>query len=134
MLLHTIDFTVGATMNWRISDEELPTWLHTTLTLLIVSVFTCLLIVPGIRAIRDGVLMPIMGPKFGFFLFGDHPLHGKLARLAGWSLVFLGLSFFGIGLNFCRWARGNYAIRIGLWMLWIGSISLYIFVARYAAQ
>ena len=119
--------------NWRISDEDLPTWLHTALTLLIASSLALLLIVPGVGAIRDSVLEPITGPELGQLFFGAHTLHDHAARLAGWSLVMLGLSFFGIGVGFCRSAHGNSAIRIGLVTLWVASAILYIYAVKATA-
>ena len=116
------------------SDDELPTWLHTTLALLIVSPFALLLIVPGVGAIKDGVLEPMMGPDFGVWLFGHQTLHDHPARLAGWSLVGVGLSFFGIGVSFCRWAQGNSAIRIGLMLLWVTSTALFVYASRRGVQ
>jgi hypothetical protein len=121
---------LGAMKSWRISDDELPTWLHTTLTLLIVSPFALLLIVPGVRAIRDGLLPPMTGPEFGQFFFGNHTLHDHAARLAGWSLVLIGFSFFGVGVGFSRWAKGNSAIRICLATLWVASTVLYVYAVR----
>lgn len=120
--------------SWRIPDDELPTWLHTTIALLVVSPFALLFIVPGIGAIRNSVLEPLMGPDFGFFLFGDQTLHDQAARVAGWSLLAGGLSFFGIGIGFCRWAQDNAVIRISLLTLWVVSTALYVYAVRTATQ
>lgn len=112
------------------SDDELPNWLHTTLTLVIVSPFALLLIVPSIAALRSGILEPTMGSDFGFYLFGDQTLYGHLARRAGWALMALGLSMFAIGINFCRFAQGHLLIQRGLWIFWVSTIVLYFFVYR----
>ena len=124
---------LGAMHNWRISDDELPTWLHTTLTLLLASPFALLLILPGVAAIRESILEPFMGPEFGQFFFGNQTLHDHAARLAGWSLVMIGLSFFGIGIGFTRWAQGNSLIRIALVTLWLASTILYIYSVKTTA-
>lgn len=116
------------------SDDKLPTWLHTTLALLVVSPFALLLLVAGVGAIKDSVLAPMMGPDVGVWLFGNQTLHDQSARLAGWSLMGAGLSFFCIGVSFCRWAQGNSAIRIGLLMLWVTSTALFVYAQRGLAH
>lgn len=111
---------------WRLSDEELPTWLHTTLTMLIVSPFALMLAVPGAGAIHDAVLEPMMGTDFGVWMVGNQTLHGPLALQAGWSLVALGLSFIGMGAWFCRWSENNTALRAALLALWAIAAALYL--------
>jgi hypothetical protein len=73
-----------------------------------------MLIVPSIGALRSGELEPMMGLDFGFYLFGDQTLYDHLARRAGWALMALGLSMFGIEVSFCRFAQGHLLIQKGL--------------------
>ncbi len=110
---------------WQVRDEDLPTWAHTSLVMLIVSPFALLLIVPGLKAVITTVLPPMMGPDFGFWLFGQDTLHGHHAVLAGLSLITGGVAFLGIGASFCRWAQHNSVIRLGLWAFWAFCVVLY---------
>lgn len=110
---------------WRVRDEDLPTWVHTSLVMLIVSPFAFFLIVPGVRAVVTATLPPIMGPDFGYWLFGKNTLHGGHAVLAGISLITGGVAFLGVGASFCRWAQKISTIRLTLWAYWTFCVALY---------
>lgn len=98
------------------SDEELPTWLHTTLLILVISPFAGFLYWFGIGAILTGQLEPLSGPDFGQYFFGPTHLHGKAARVAGISLITLGCSFLAIAYRFSRMANES---RFSSFLPWI---------------
>jgi hypothetical protein len=99
------------------SDDELPTWLHTMLLILIVSPFSAYLFWFGVSAITTGHLDPLSGPEFGQFFFGPSPLQGKAARVAGFSLIAFGGSFLAIAFKFSRLAQENKLSRLLPWIL-----------------
>lgn len=82
------------------SDDALPTWLHTTLLVLVVSPFCLMPLWWGIGAMIAGHLDPLPGPDFGQFFFGQVPLHGDMARFAGFALVILGLAFAALAVRY----------------------------------
>ena len=99
------------------SDEELPTWLHTLLLILIVSPFSAYLFWFGMSAIITGHLDPLSGPEFGQFFFGPSSLQGNAARVAGFSLIAFGCSFLAIAFRFSRLAGENRFTRLLPWIL-----------------
>lgn len=73
-------------MKWlSLQDNELPTWVHTALTLAIASAFAVPLFWSGLSAIATGRLEPMMGPQFGEWWFGDKALTGRAAVIGGGS-------------------------------------------------
>lgn len=110
------------------SDEELPTWLHTLLLVLIVSPFAVFLFWFGISAMVTAQLDPLSGPEFGQFFFGPSPLQGKAARVAGFSLVAFGGSFVGIAFKFSRLADESRISRLLPWILLAISVMLSLWV------
>jgi len=99
------------------SDESLPTWLHTTLCLAVVSPFAGFLLWLGLVAIATGRLEPLPGPEIGQYLFGEVALTGKTARIAGATLLLLGTSFLALGLSFTRLAEERPILRAVPWAL-----------------
>ncbi|MES2878779.1 MAG: hypothetical protein V4713_10190 [Pseudomonadota bacterium] len=99
------------------SDEELPTWLHSLLLILVVSPFAAYLFWFGLSAITTAHLDPLSGPEFGQFFFGPSPLQGKAARVAGFSLLTFGGSFVAIALKFSRMAGENKLVHLLPWIL-----------------
>ena len=98
------------------SDDSLPTWLHTTLLILVVSPFSVFLFWTGVHAIGTKHLEPLSGPDLGQFFFGPLPLEGKAATVAGLSLVVLGCAFGALAAQFSRLAPGNVVVR---WLPWV---------------
>ncbi len=113
-----------------IQDDELPTWAHTALLMIVVSPFALLLIWPGSRAVATGVLLPMMGPEFGQWMFGHQELRGHHAVLAGWVLISLGVTFFALGASFSRWAQERLLMRTLPWVLLIFDLVFYSYVLR----
>jgi hypothetical protein len=99
------------------SDETLPTWLHTTLLILVVSPFSVPLFWSGVHAIATRHLEPLSGPEFGQYFFGSSPLQGRAAVLAGFSLVIFGCTFAALALQFSRLSPGNAVLRFLPWVL-----------------
>jgi len=103
------------------SDDALPTWLHTTLLLVVVSPFCISLLLPGLHALKAHELAPISIE--GQYMFGGVMLHGGQATLAGWALVMLAGVFPALGLCFARlervqrWARISVGILFGLYLV-----------------
>jgi len=110
------------------SDDELPTWLHTLLLTLVVTPFAGFLFWFGIGAIFGGFLEPLSGAAAGQFFFGDAPLYGVVARIAGLSLIVLGAAFFAIVFRFSRFTDGSGYSRWLPWTLLMLSIHLSILV------
>ena len=113
-----------------IQDDELPTWAHTALLMIVVSPFAVLLIWPGSRAVATGVLLPMMGPEFGQWMFGHQELRGHHAVLAGWVLISLGVTFFALGASFSRWAQERLLMRTLPWVLLIFDLVFYSYVLQ----
>ena len=112
------------------SDDELPTWLHTVLLLLVVSPFAGFLFWVGLAAIFSGYMEPIGGPDVGQTFFANSPLHGAAARWAGLTLLAFGSSFVAIAYKFSRLA-GDTRLAQGLpWGLLAFSCVMLIFVNR----
>ncbi|MCQ9375691.1 MULTISPECIES: hypothetical protein [unclassified Methyloversatilis] len=106
------------------SDEELPTWLHTLLLILVVLPFAGFLFWFGVSAIASAQLDPLSGPEFGQFFFGSSPLQGKAARVAGFSLLAFGSSFIAIAFRFSRLAGESHFSRRLPWILLVISVML----------
>ncbi len=116
--------------NWSIQDDDLPTWAHTLLLLAVVSPFAALLIWPGLRAVANGVLLPMMGPEFGQWLFGQAALRGNHAVLAGWVLISLGMTFLALGAAFSRWAEDRPLLRALPWGLLVFDAAFYYYALQ----
>ena len=113
-----------------IQDDDLPTWAHTALLMIVVSPFALLLIWPGSRAVATGVLLPMMGPEFGQWMFGHQELRGHHAVLAGWVLISLGVTFFALGASFSRWAQERLLMRTLPWVLLIFDLVFYSYMLQ----
>ena len=109
-------------------DDDLPTWAHTTLLMIVVSPFALILIWPGLRAVATGILLPMTGPDFGQWMFGNQELRGDHAVLAGWVLISLGVTFFALGASFSRWAQERLLIRALPWILLTLDMFFYAYV------
>ena len=107
------------------SDETLPTWLHTTLLVLVVSPFSVPLLWFGLHAITTRHLEPLSGPELGQYFFGPSPLQGRAAVLAGFSLVIFACTFAALALQFSRLAPGNNTLRFLPWVLLVVSIAIF---------
>lgn len=116
--------------NGWIQDDDLPTWAHTALLMMVVSPFAILLIWPGSRAVATGVLLPMMGPEFGQWMFGNKELRGDHAVLAGWVLISLGVTFLALGASYSRWAQERLLLRAMPWVLLIFDIAFYSYVLQ----
>lgn len=86
-----------------VRDEDLPTWLHTTLLLVVVSPFSLTLLYWGLKTLASGHFDPISGPEVGQWWFGPDPLDGRPAYLAGAGMILNGLAFLAAALPFMRW-------------------------------
>lgn len=101
------------------SDESLPTWLHTTLLILIGAPVAAYLGWHGTVALFTGRLEPISGPEFGQYFFGNVVLYGRPAKLAGASLILDAMAFMALLLRFSRFdvARATTGVAIVLFAL-----------------
>jgi hypothetical protein len=97
-----------------LQDEQLPTWAHTTIVFLIVSVF----VIPpgwvGASAIVTGHLPPIVEWD-GTSWFGNRALDGAPAVIAGCTFISIALSFLTLGVAQLRWAEGRSLIGALPW-------------------
>ena len=109
-------------------DDDLPTWAHTALLMIVVSPFALLLIWFGSRAVTTGILFPMTGPEIGQWMFGNQKLLGDHAVLAGWVLISLGCTFFVLGASFTRWAQERLLIRALPWILLTLDMFFYVYV------
>lgn len=115
-------------INRWLQDDELPTWAHTTCVLSIVSLFALPLIWSGLKAITLQSLPPMMGPEFGVWMFGAQELQGRMAVLAGLSLMVFGATFFALGVAFTRWAQDRVMVRRLPWLLLVLGVAFYFWV------
>ena len=97
-------------------DEELPTWLHTALLVIVVAPFSGFLLFHGVRAIFSSHLPEIMGPDFGIPLIRA-PLFGSHAIVAGIGLLFLSSSFLGMAYTYSRFCSGHWPAKVLPWVL-----------------
>lgn len=98
-------------------DHELPDWLHTLLLAILVSPPVIWLFWFGFSALFSGRLEPLPGPDFGQYFFGPNALLGKPARIAGISLITLGLAYLTIAARFSRFADERKRWRLLPWLL-----------------
>ena len=80
----------------RLRDEQLPTWAHSAIVVVIACVFGLPPAWWGIRALVIG-RVPQMEKWDGTDWFGPHPLTGVSAYLAGGALLCLGLALLTLG-------------------------------------
>ena len=113
---------------WSWQDDELPDWAHTALVMVIALAFGAPWLWAGLQALVSGQLAPTMGPEFGAWLFGPKTLTGRAARIAGGSLVVLGLVFVSSGLTLTRWAETRQTVRLLPW----GLMALELVLCRWA--
>ena len=113
------------------SDEKLPTWLHTTLLLLVVSPFALLPLWWGISAVVSGHLEPVSGPEPGQYFFGPTALNGTVARLAGVAFLVLSAAFTSIAVSFLRFAEENAILKLLPWALLAGFVALSFFIHSF---
>jgi len=111
-------------------DEDLPTWAHTALLVLIAAPFAGLLIWPGVTAVASGVLPPISGPEFGQWMFGNRELRGHHAVLAGSALCGLGLAILLLAAAYSRWAQHHPMLRIFPWVFLACAVVLYSYAMK----
>jgi hypothetical protein len=112
-----------------LSDERLPTWLHTIVVIVIASVFGIPPLVWGIEAMAAAQLPEMRGWDNVIFL---SKLDGNRAFVAGGSLICLGLTFLTLGLGFTRWAQRRAALRLlpWLWLALFALLYLSVFVVK----
>lgn len=99
------------------SDDSLPTWLHTLLCIIVVAPFAGFLLRFGFAALFTAHLNPLPGPDIGQYFFGNKTLIGSSARLAGVSLLFLGIACITLGLSFTRPGQDYPRLRQAPWVL-----------------
>ena len=117
------------TSRW-LQDEDLPTWAHTALLVLVVAPFAGFLIWPGVRAVTTGVLPPMSGPEFGQWMFGNQELRGQHAVLAGYALCGLGLALLSVAAAYSRWAQHHRLLRVSPWGFLTCALVFYSYVLR----
>lgn len=111
-------------------DEDLPTWAHTLLLVLVVAPFAVLLLWPGLKAITGGVLAPMGGPQLGQWMFGNRELRGAHAVLAGFALCGLGAAMLAVAAGYSRWAEQSRMLRLLGWAACAGALAFYGYVVR----
>jgi len=120
-------------MKWLAwQDDELPDGVHTALVMTLAAALAAPCVWTGLPALLSGSLPPVMGPDFGTWLFGPHALTGRAARLAGSSLLVLGLVCLAGGLATTRWAEGRRGVRGLFWALVALDLLLYLGAVRSA--
>lgn len=97
-------------------DEELPTWLHTALLVIVIAPFSGFLLIHGVHGIFSSHLPEIMGPDFGTYLIRA-PLYGSRAVIAGIGLFFLSSSFIGVAYAFSRFSSDHWSAKVLPWVL-----------------
>ena len=110
---------------WSRQDDELPDGVHAALMMALATALAAPCFWTGLPALVSGSLPPLMGPDFGTWLFGPQTLNGRAARLAGGSLLVLGLVCLAGGLVNTRWAEGRRAPRALFWALVLLDLLLY---------
>jgi hypothetical protein len=111
-------------------DEELATWAHTMVLILVVAPFAGFLLWPGLRAITTGVLPPMSGPEFGQWVFGNRELLGGDAVLAGSALCGLGFATLAVAAGYSRWAVRVRLLRALGWVLMACALAFYAYAMR----
>jgi len=97
-------------------DEDLPTWVHTALLLVVVSPSAGFFLFYGLSAVITRHLPQLMGPDFGTYLFPG-PLSGQSAVVAGVGLIFISASFAAIGYLFSRFSNDRWYVKLTPWAL-----------------
>lgn len=80
----------------------------------------------------SGNLNPLPGPDFGQFFFGQAPLHGGIARLAGFALIILSMAFAALAASYSRFANQNKTFKVLPWVLIAFFILCAFFVNKLA--
>ena len=111
-------------------DEELPSWAHTVLLVLVVAPFAATLLWPGLKAITSGVLPPMSGPELGQWIFGNRELRGTHAVLAGFALCGLGAAMLAVAAGYSRWAERSRSLRLLGWTAFACALTFYAYVVR----
>jgi hypothetical protein len=91
-----------------LNDDELPLWLHTTLSALLGLGLAMFPWIDGAPGLFRGYLEPLWFD--GSYMFGNQTLVGTPARLAGLSLFFFGISLLLIPISQLRQLQ-----RFGRW-------------------
>jgi hypothetical protein len=97
---------------FRLRDDELPTWAHTLILVLITSVFAVPPLAWGISAIATGTVPEMRGWDGVLFM---PRLADEGARVAGIAFICMGLTFLALGLRYVRWAQGWVTLRMLPW-------------------
>lgn len=106
------------------SDDDLPTWLHALILLVLVAPCAGFLVRFGMSARFTARLEPLSGPEAGQFLFGPEPLQGSAARMAGRSLLVPGAGFLAIAWRFSRLCSDGLLGHLLPWSLLALSVML----------
>ena len=114
-----------------LQDDDLPTWAHTLCVMSIVSLLALPLLWFGLKAITLESLQPMTGPEFGQWMFGQFELHGRVAILAGFSLVIFGATFLALGVAYTRWGQDRFIIRTLPWLLLAFDVLFYWWVLSF---
>ena len=121
-------------MRFPRTDDELPTWAHTTCVMVLVSCCAVPLLWDGAGALHTRRLAPIMGPDMGQWMFGPRTLSGTAAVAAGLSLVALAFTFWALGLAYTRWAHDRPAVRALPWLMLVLDVPLYMWALSQAPR
>lgn len=110
--------TLGsATPSPMLSDNSLPTWLHTLLCIVLGMPFALPLLFYGAKALSTRHLEPLSGPEFGQYFFGPDAVSGVPAQVAGIALVMYGFAFLSLSVAFTRHAEERVLLRRLPWVL-----------------
>jgi hypothetical protein len=105
-------------MSFFPTDDELPTWLHTTLLLGVISVFALPIGWEGIDAIARRRYDSTDGPEFGIHWFDPPPFEGGLAVTAGFAQLTLMLTIYVFAMVYAsRWHERLRKWRAMPWIL-----------------
>jgi len=94
-------------------DDAVPTWARTALLMGVVSPFAISIAWMAVHAVITAHLEPV---SFDCeYMFGQKPLNGRQAVVAGYSCVFLGSAFASLLLAYSRFAANHRSLR---WLPW----------------
>jgi hypothetical protein len=100
-----------------LSDDSLPTWLHTLLCLILGMPFALPLLFYGCKAFSTQHLEPLSRPEFGQYFFGPNAISGAPAQIAGVAFVPYGFAFLSLSVAFTRHAEERVLLRRLPWVL-----------------